>query len=484
MASLFDRHRQKQRTKKRTKSAKTNAVESAKGEPGVISKLSHDGRGVTRNADGKTVFVSGALPGEQVTYKVHTTRSRYDEAALDKLVSASDTRTTPFCPHFSRCGGCQLQHMQYQAQLTFKQQTIAEQFRHQKDLPFMPPLLMSETTETPGTGYRRKARLGVKWRKNGELHLGFREKQSHYVTPVSECKVLEPELEQLIAPLSQLLPKLHGKRDIGHIELILGEPDLPPAQLPHVGVVARLLKPLKPEDKQRWQEWADKHQVRVIADFGEKAQPTQFELMAPLHNSNAANSDEAFLFSYQVANKTLQFQPSDFIQVNRNVNRRMVAQALDWLEPQSTDRVLDLFSGFGNFTLPLAEKVAQVTAVEGIEAQVERGRENARLNSQSNVSFVCADLNHPEQLFHGNSCNVVLLDPPRAGAEQVVNALVNETLNSGTIEKILYVSCNPATLARDSELLEKAFRLKKISLMDMFSHTSHAETMALFERKS
>ena len=421
----------------------------------TILRLSHEGRGVGRNAEGKTVFVEGALPDEQVTYKVRFTRSRYDEAVLNKVLKKSPQRQEPSCEHYASCGGCNLQHLKPAAQVAFKQALVAE-LMQQPEANFKPALLSEPL------GYRRKARLGVKWRKDGRLLLGFREKSSAFITEINACPVLSPKLQPLLPALQEFLPSLEGKKHLGHIELVEAEN--------RVGVLVRLLRPLKrltKNDQRFWRNWAKEQAVNLSLQDEE--------------GTHALNPEEApALFSYSLEEQTLFFSPKDFVQVNAQVNKRMVKQALDWLQLQGTEKVLDLFCGFGNFSLPLAKQAAELLGIEGAKTQVERAKNNAALNQIANAKFIAADLNQPlkEQAWLAKNAvwEVVVLDPPRAGAE----AICQQLGQLGT-KKILYISCNPTTLARDTALLlQQGFELKQLGIMDMFPQTAHVESMALF----
>lgn len=421
----------------------------------TILRLSHEGRGVGRNAEGKTVFVEGALPDEQVTYKVRFTRSRYDEAVLDKVLKKSPQRQEPSCEHYASCGGCNLQHLKPAAQVAFKQALVAE-LMQQPEANFQPALLSEPL------GYRRKARLGVKWRKDGRLLLGFREKSSAFITEINACPVLSPKLQPLLPALQEFLPSLEGKKHLGHIELVEAENQ--------VGVLVRLLRPLErltKNDQRFWRNWAKEQAVNLSLQDEE--------------GTHALNPEEApALFSYSLEEQTLFFSPKDFVQVNAQVNKRMVKQALDWLQLQGTEKVLDLFCGFGNFSLPLAKQAAELLGIEGAKTQVERAKNNAELNQIANAKFIAADLNQPlkEQAWLAKNAawEVVVLDPPRAGAE----AICQQLGQLGT-KKILYISCNPTTLARDTALLlQQGFELKQLGIMDMFPQTAHVESMALF----
>ncbi|SFB90425.1 23S rRNA (uracil1939-C5)-methyltransferase [Marinospirillum celere] len=419
-----------------------------------VLRLSHEGRGVARTNEGKTVFIEGALPGEWVTYKVRKTLSRYDEAVIDQLLQASPQRQEAFCPHYVSCGGCQLQHLQQDAQLAFKQQLVAELLEY-------PEADMAAPLTASPFGYRRKARLGIKWRKDGRLLLGFREKNSAFVTATPECKVLMPELQALLPLLYEFLPKLEGRKHLGHLELIQGDQQL--------GLVVRLLRPwarMSPVDRRLWKNWAEKQQLQLVFQEDQGWVVLDEEAGQPA-------------FSYTLKDLDLEFSVGDFVQVNPEINRQMVDQAMQWLDLKGDERVLDLFCGFGNFSLPLAQKAAQVLAVEGQQEQVARGEHNAERNHlAAKLNFLAADLNQPlkQQPFIDQPWDLVLLDPPRAGADHLCKEI--QLLGAN---KLLYVSCDPNTLARDTKTLQsQGYRLKHLGIMDMFPQTSHVETMALF----
>lgn len=423
----------------------------------AILRLSHEGRGVGRDAEGKTVFVEGALPDERVTYKVRFTRSRYDEAVLDKVLHASPQRQAPSCEHYAVCGGCNLQHLNPTAQVAFKQALVAEML-HYPEENFQPALLSEPL------GYRRKARLGVKWRKDGRLLLGFREKSSAFITAINHCPVLSPKLQPLLPALHKFLPRLEVKKHLGHIELVEAENQ--------VGVLVRLLRPLDrltKNDQRFWRDWAKEQSVNLLLQDDDG-----------LHSLTPEAAAEPTPFTYQLNDLTLAFTNNDFVQVNAQMNQQMVKQALNWLQLQGNEKVLDLFCGFGNFTLPLAKQAAEVLGVEGSKNQVEGAKANALANNLTNAHFVAADLNLPLKehawLTKDAVWDWVVLDPPRAGAEAIC-----EQMSQLGAKKVLYVSCNPATLARDSALLlQQGFELKQLGIMDMFPQTAHVECMALF----
>lgn len=426
--------------------------------PGALSilRLSHDGRGVARNAQGKTVFVEGALAGEWVTARINKTLSRYDEAEVEQLLEASPDRQTPPCRHYGQCGGCQLQHLQPSQQLAFKQRLVAELLDY-------PEAAMATPLQASPLGYRRKARLGVKWRKDGRLLLGFRAKRSAWVTATPECQVLRPALQALLVALYELLPGLEGRKHLGHIELIEGESSR--------GVLVRLLRPLErmsTVDRKAWLAWAEAQGVLLF--FQLEGEPFCLD-----------TSVSSAPFDYSLEGLRLSFAANDFVQVNPEINQQMVAQTLDWLDLQGDERILDLFCGFGNFSLPLAQQAGQLLGVELLPTQVARAEQNAADNQLTGKArFIAADLNLPlaEQPFSQQPWDLVLLDPPRAGA-----AAICEQIQRLDAPRVMYISCNPVTLARDADTLrQQGYRLVRLGVMEMFPQTAHVETLALFVR--
>lgn len=490
MASLFDRYQKEKRLKKNAQNVKAKKQEAPEQPPPksdlnisnalTVIRLSHEGRGVARDAQGKTMFISGALPGEEVTAQVTQSRSKYNNAVISTLHTPSEDRVEPPCPHYEQCGGCNLQHFDHSAQIAFKQSVITEHLKRAdvySDSTKVFPAINSEPY-----GYRRKARLGVTRTKSQGLVLGFRERNSKRLTAIQQCPILVPQLQPLIGELQNLLPRLRGQGHIGHIELI--------AEGQQANVIVRITQPLHAGDQRTWFDWAEQLGVRVIVAStapagsvskeqahldGQSEQPErlQYEQLYP-------QTTQTPHFSYSLNELTIDFSASDFLQVNSAVNAQMVNQAIDWLNLNGTEQVLDLFCGFGNFTLPLAQKVKHVTGIEGVASQVAQGTANAKKNQLNNVAFLCTDLNKPIANFSWSkeTFDVVLLDPPRAGAEEIC-----AQLNHLGAEKILYVSCNPITLARDAAILkEQGYHLKRYGMLDMFPQTAHMETMALFTK--
>jgi 23S rRNA (uracil1939-C5)-methyltransferase len=424
-----------------------------------IHDLSHDGRGVGR-LDGKTVFVAGALPGERVRAKQTGRNRHFDEAETIEVLQASPDRIEPRCPHFGTCAGCVLQHLAPERQIEAKQRVLLENLArigHVEPGRVLPPLVDA------AWGYRRKGRLSVRFvEKKGRTVVGFRESNPRFVAELRECHTILPQLSAQLPALAALVDSLDGKRTLPQIEFIAGEGP--------VALVFRHLEPLSDGDVSRLRAFAE------ATGFAVLLQPGGVESVVPLH---PAAPD--FHFELPDHGLALAFRPLDFIQVNAGLNRRMIAATLDLLDPATGDRVLDLFCGLGNFTLPLARRAGRVVGVEGDAGLVSRARDNARANGLDNVEFHAADLakDLAAEPWMRDGFDKLLLDPPRAGAAEVIAQLPLKG-----IDRIVYVSCHPGSLARDAGFLvrERGYRLVAAGAMDMFPQTAHVESIALFER--
>ncbi len=426
----------------------------------TIESLSHDGRGVA-HIDGKTLFIHGALPDEDVEF-IYTKKQRsHDEGKVHKVLKPSPQRVEPKCTHFGLCGGCSLQHQEHQAQVEAKQQALMDAFRRIGKVEpetILPPL----TTESTW-GYRRKARLGVKYvPKKGKVLVGFREKGSSLVADLEHCEVLHPKVGTLIAPLGKLIDGFSIKDKIPQIEVAMGD---------EVCVlIFRVLSPLSASDTEALEQFGVEHKLRIYTQDGGP------DTVKPLSGETARLSYELPRYGVEVL-----FEPGDFTQVNSDLNRLMIDRALDLLDPQEEDQVLDLFCGLGNFTLPLAKKTASVVGVEGDAGLVARARSNAEFNGVTNTRYYTANLydSLEKEPWLKDHFDKVLLDPPRSGAQEVLAPLARMG-----VKRIVYVSCYPGTLARDAgELVnEHGFKLIAAGVMDMFPHTAHVESIALFER--
>ncbi len=420
-----------------------------------LQRLTHDGRGIG-TWQGRTVFVEGGLPGEKVTARVVRARSKLIETRLESIVQASPERQSPRCRHADVCGGCTLQHMPHDTQINIKQQALAQQLQHFAGVAperWMPPLL------GPDYGYRQRTRLSVRWNtRERHLEVGYRKSASSDLVDVEECPILIPVLEQLVKALPQAMRSLETKAGLGHVELIGGEA---PA------MVVRHTEALSPSDRSSLARLAADHGVQLWLQGGDGSAvlPASDDAPAPL---GYTLPDQGLRFD---------FSPGDFTQVNAQMNQMMVNQAMAWLDMRPGQKVLDLFCGAGNFALPLAQAGAEVTGLEGSAEMVTQAIANARINKLAAVHFYQADLSKALENYElDQTYQAALLDPPRDGADNLVAALAERR-----IPRILYVSCNPATLARDAGILAaRGYRLVQAGVMDMFPQTGHVEAMALF----
>lgn len=419
----------------------------------TISDLDPFGQGVARY-HGKAWFVAGALPGEQAEVEIVEEKRQFGRAKAIRILFASPERTEPRCPHFRVCGGCQQQH----ASQALQQQSKAKALSHLLTRETGKSVQVDEIIGGHAYGYRRRARFSLFYQtKKQHLQMGFRQASSKALAEIKQCPILKDELNALIQPLSDCLSQLQGVRQLGHVELVLA------ARGPFV--VLRHLGTLNQADRQKLEQFSQKQQTGVF--------------LAP--DSEQVTALCAEMPFYPLGNLRLSFSPRDFIQVNDEINLQMVDKALAWLDPQPDERVLDLFCGMGNFTLPLAKKAFQVVGVEGVAALVAQGEYNASQNGLNNVTFFHENLAEDVscQPWAAQGFAKILLDPARAGAAGVMPAIVHLSPR-----RVVYVSCNPTTLARDSQqLLAAGYRLEKIAMLDMFPHTGHLESMVLFSKE-
>lgn len=428
-----------------------------------IDGLSHDGRGIARYR-GKTLFVDGALTGETVGVQVLEDKRRFINARVKEVGQASAERCQPACPHFHQCGGCSLQYWSHEGQLRGKQQIVLDQLRRFANVipgHMEPPLI------SPPYGYRYRCRFAIRWQK-GKLQLGFREKASNAICDIHQCLVLAEPLREIPSLLKSFLPSLDHREAISHAECFLADNGC--------GVLLRHIRPLTGQDCERLRDFAASHQLHLYL----QSAPGKIDLIFPQLAGEAEQT--ALYYCLPESDLKLYFRPRDFTQVNPMINQAMVEQAVQWLSPESSDKVLDLFCGPGNFSLPLARQSGHVTGVEGSQSSVEQAMRNAHLNGLQNVSFHCSDLarDFGSELWAKAHYDIVVLDPPRAGADFMIDQLA-----SFLPERLLYISCNPATLARDAgNLTSHGFTLERLCVMDMFPQTEHVESMALFSRDS
>uniref|UniRef100_A0A486XLE9 23S rRNA (Uracil-5-) -methyltransferase RumA n=1 Tax=Rheinheimera sp. BAL341 TaxID=1708203 RepID=A0A486XLE9_9GAMM len=421
----------------------------------TIERNDYEVQGISQHQQ-KIVFVSAALPGEQVQACVTEDKAGFIKADTDKVIKASPLRIIPVCPHAAQCGGCQLQHLTPDNQRLLKQQGIDQLIRHQTGLDKLPwqPMLQGDAT-----GYRRRARISIWYdKKQHSFNIGFRRHGDKQIVSISHCMVLSARLAPVFAVLQQVLPQLAQPTAVTHAEVLQADG--------RVFVIVRHVKALMQAERQLFiNAWPE-------AVWLGEAEPGQFEYW-----------QSPVIPEYQLAEQhlRLQFAPDDFIQVNAGLNQQMVTQALNWLTVSADDQILDLYAGIGNFTLALAQRAKKVQALEGVAKMVQQLATNAKLNGLSNVAAAQADLHLPWPKADWNRpvYSKVLLDPARAGAQGAVEQVV--ALKPA---QILYVSCNAATFARDAKvLLQHGYILEKIAGIDMFSYTSHLELMALFSKQ-
>ncbi|MGI2155580.1 23S rRNA (uracil(1939)-C(5))-methyltransferase RlmD [Shewanella oncorhynchi] len=425
-----------------------------------VEQLDHLGAGIAQH-QGKVVFIPGALPDETVTVQLTEQKKNYARAKLIKVDSSSPERVEPECPHYHTCGGCDLQHMSLSGQREHKEAALLDimaKFAGTEGGALSPAL----TGE--GWHYRRRARLATLFDKNTKhLSLGFRAASSSNVVPISQCLVLAKPLSDLIVPFAKLLNQLSAKASLGHLELIAADNG-------HFAVL-RITKALNDKDLAKLSAFAEQHQIHICLQDNEgQFQGVGAKLVLPVYQllDDKAESDAV----------SLSFTPGNFVQVNGQINKAMVAQAMDWLAPAPDERILDLFCGMGNFSLPLAKMGADVIGVEGVAEMVTQARVNAKANNLDKLTFYHGDLSADLSLEPWmGKIDKLLLDPARAGAFESL-----QWLKKMKPRKVVYVSCNPASLARDSAvLLERGYRLQQLGLIDMFPQTHHIEAMALFE---
>ncbi|MDP6149683.1 MAG: 23S rRNA (uracil(1939)-C(5))-methyltransferase RlmD [Gammaproteobacteria bacterium] len=429
-------------------------------ETATVRDVMMDGRGIV-DAPGKTVFVNTSITGEVVRFRRQRRRKNYDEAELLEVIEASPDRVEAPCVNFGMCGGCSLQHLGSGAQLQAKQATLLESLER---IAGVQPLRVLPPLAGRPLGYRRRARLGAKLvDKKGRVLVGFRERHKPFVADMHSCETLVPELGAMIPLLSDFIGSLDIRRQIPQIELSCGDNAF--------SLVFRVLEEPAPSDRARFDAFQNQTGAQVWLQTGGP------DTLQPL---DKAGGYEDLWYELPDFGLRLAFGPLDFIQVNQDMNRRMIRQALELLKLESTERVLDLFSGIGNFTLPLAQNCAHVTGVEFDVQMVRKAAANARANKLTNVEFHAADLTREEQPggWTGDF-DAVVLDPPRVGAQEVLPVVVRTGAR-----KLLYISCHPGSMARDTGILtgEHGFSLVAAGAVDMFPQTSHVEAMALFER--
>ena len=427
--------------------------------PIQIEHLDQEGRGVGRS-DGKVAFVENALPGERVTFKVLQDKARFFEGVIERILVESNERTIANCTHFGTCGGCRLQHLQADAQVRHKEQMLLQQLKH---LGRSTPTRLLPALTANHWGYRGKARLGVQFvRKIDGLLVGFRERSGKTIAPIRDCPVLLPGIGEKVGKLTDCLNGLKARQHMTQIEIAAGDDE--------IALAFRLRAPLEMNDQDILLRFGRENGLRIFLQPGGPASAYPID-----------GGEPTLAYSLPEFDLHLHFNPTDFTQINAFINRQMVAQAVDLLAPEPNDRVLDLFCGVGNFSLALTRCGATVTGVEGSETMVKRAHENALHNNLPNIQFIAEDLAKKTQrkAWSSQRYDKILLDPPRQGALEML-----EMIMKSSAQRVVYVSCNPSTLARDTAVLlgKRGFKLAAAGVMDMFPHTAHIESMALFER--
>ncbi len=426
-----------------------------------IESLDHEGRGIARR-DGKTIFIEGAVTGETVTASVYRKKPSYENANVQRILRESSQRVTPQCVNFGRCGGCSLQHLNAPAQVAAKQRVLEDNLRH---IGKVTAGQMLSPIHGPTWGYRRRARMTARYviKKGGSL-IGFHEKKSSFVADMTSCEVLPAHISKLLLPLRELVGALSIRERMPQIEVACGDA----ADV----LVFRVLEPPTDADKALLQAFAESHSVHVYLQSKgpETAQPLWPQEPADLY------------YTLPEFNIKMPFFPTEFTQVNHEVNRVLVHRALMLLAPQAGERVADMFCGIGNFSLPIARSGAQVTGIEGSASLVKRAAENAAYNGLSeSVAYRVMNLFeiNADAFSALGAFDRMLIDPPRDGAAELVKSLV-----AAPPRRIVYVSCNPSTLARDAAVLvhEQGYTLSAAGVVNMFPHTAHVESIAVFDR--
>lgn len=441
-----------------------------------IESLDLEAQGVAHDAEGKVVFVEGALPGEEVQVKVVRRKNNWEQAALTAMRRESSQRVRPRCPHFGTCGGCKMQHFHVQAQIAVKQRVLEDNLWH---LGKVKPETMLRPIEGPTWGYRYRARLSVRHvAKKGGVLVGFHERKSSYVADMTSCEILPPHVSAMLVPLRELISSMQARDRLPQIELAIGDNGSDTV----TALVLRHLEPLCDADLQCLREFASSHAVQWWL------QPKGPDSVTPLDETQAP-----LAYTLPEFGITMAFKPTDFTQVNHHINRVLVHKALGLLDARPHERVIDWFCGLGNFTLALARQARQVLGVEGSEALVARSRDNAGHNGlEGKCRFEAGNLFEvgPVDLAAYGPADKWLVDPPREGAFALAKALADVVQQPALApgysapRRIVYVSCNPATLARDAGLLvhHAGYRNVSAGAINMFPHTAHVESLAVFER--
>jgi 23S rRNA (uracil1939-C5)-methyltransferase len=458
-----------------------NRILNPTDEEGVVAAITHEGEGIVRG--GKTAFVVGALPGERVRFQRTKRHKQHDDARLIEVLEPASDRVQPRCAHFGVCGGCALQHLAPESQLSVKQLELRDNLERVAQVV---PDEWLEPLRGPVWNYRRRARLGAKYvAKKGRVVVGFRERSAPYVAALDRCEVLAAPADSLITPLSEMLTGLSIRERLPQIEVAVADNA--------VALVLRVLTPPSPEDLAKLSAFEKSHDVRLYLqsaglDSVRRLWPQIGDLPPNLSATSGTAqppAEPALTYRLPAFDLTFEFAPTDFIQINAPINEALVSRAIDLLNPEPGSTVLDLFCGLGNFTLPLARRAARVIGVEGDRDLVKRAAANAARNGIHTAEFHVADLSQPPGDTPATAPRwakipvpYVLLDPPRAGAREML-----PTVARLGPKRVLYISCHPGSLARDTGMLvhQYGFRLRAAGVLDMFPHTTHVESLAVFE---
>ena len=455
--------------------------ETRQAQPGLVpaewlcvESLDLEAQGVAHNLAGKVVFIEDALPGEEVQVRVGRRKKAWEQATMTAMRRESSQRVRPKCPHFGTCGGCKMQHLHVGAQVATKQRALEDALWH---LGKLKPEQMLRPIEGPAWGYRYRARLSVRFvAKKGRVLVGFHERKSSFVADMDSCEVLPASVSALLLPLRELIAAMDQRDQLPQIELAMGDAV--------TALVLRHLAPLGEADLARLRDFAATHAVQWW-----------LQSKGPDTVRRLDEGGATLAYSLPEFGIDMPFRPTDFTQVNPHINRVLVTRALRLLDPQPHERVIDWFCGLGNFTLPIATRARQVLGVEGNEVLVLRARDNAALNGLGDRARFAAgnlfELGAAELVAHGQA-DKWLVDPPREGAFALMKALLDVTADPSLATgftppaRIVYVSCNPATLARDAGLLvnEAGYRCTAAGAVNMFPHTAHVESLAVFDREA
>ena len=438
-----------------------------------IESLSHEGRGVA-HIEGKAVFISGALPGEKVTFIYTSKRRSHDEGKIEEVLEASPDRVEPKCQHYAICGGCSLQHLSSQAQIEYKQKSMLESLKH---LGNVEPQGVFEPITGDSWGYRRKARLGAKFVfKKDKVLVGFRERHGGFLADIQSCEVLHESVGKKLEAFQQMMYDMDSRDSTPQIEVAVGDDVAVGGDVAGnhaTALIIRHLKPLSESDQNKWIEFAKENHYQL---YLQPKGPDTVHCIYP-------EKPELF-YQHEKFGVKVQFGPQDFFQVNSSINRQMVPRAVELLMLTGKEKVLDLFCGLGNFTLPIARHAAKVTGVEGDLVMVRRARETAKINGIENTEYFACNLMGTKlelksEPWLKQQYDCILLDPPRSGAKEII-----EHFSKLKAKRIVYVSCHPATLARDAgELVHThGYKLLGAGVMDMFPQTAHVESIAVFEK--